>query len=196
MKPYRIILLAFFALVCIWSVIDPLSLRNWFLESSPSLIAVSLIAIFDKKLKFSDLSFTLIVVYFALPFVNAHYGVTHVPFGETVAQWFGSDRNAYDRLVHFASGFLGFVPLRELFVRLTKHRSYWSYIIPFMFVMGLGALYEVGELLAAIANPSAGITFTGAQGDLWDSAKDLACAAVGASLTIIMMSIGTLFQKK
>lgn len=193
MKLYRIVLLALFGVVVAWSVIEPASLRNWFLESSPSLIIVVLIAWFNRRLQFSDTSFTMLIVYFALPLVNAHYGVAQVPLGETLGELVGSERNMYDRLVHAASGLLCFLPLRELFVRRSEHYGLWSFVVPFMFVLGLGALYEIGELLAALANPSAGITFTGAQGDLWDAPKDLAWAAVG---TLIPAGVIFASQKK
>lgn len=184
MKLYRKVIIVLFLGVMLWSIIDPHSIKNWFLESSPSIIAVFLIALFDRKLKLSDLSFTLIVFYFALPFVNAHYGVTNVPFGEDVGRFIGSERNMYDRLVHFASGLLGILPLREIFINITDHKRYFSYVIPFMLVMGLGALYEIGELLAAMTDPAAGITFTGTQGDLWDAPRDLLSAAVGALIAM------------
>ncbi len=196
MKLYRIILLGLFVATVIWSVIEPASIRNWFLESSPSLVIVALIALYNRRLGFSDASFTMLIVYFALPLVNAHYGVTHVPLGETLGKLVGSERNMYDRLVHSASGLLCFLPLQELFIKISKHKGVWSYVVPFMFIIGFGALYEIGELLAALANPSAGITFTGAQGDLWDAAKDLACAAVGALIPAAIIFTSVLFRKK
>jgi uncharacterized membrane protein YjdF len=65
-----------------------------------------------------------------------------------------------------------------------------------MFVMGLGALYEVGELVSALINPKAGITFTGAQGDIWDASKDLGWAAVGALIAIAVVLIILVIQKQ
>jgi putative membrane protein len=196
MKPYRIILLALFVAIGVWSFIGTHSVTNWILESSPSIIFVALIAILDRRLGFSDFSYISLIIYFALPFVNAHYGVAHVPFGETLGHWFGTERNSYDRLVHFAAGLMCFIPLRELFIRITKDTKIWSYTIPFMFVMGLGALYEVGELVSALINPKAGITFTGAQGDIWDASKDLAWGGVGALITIAIVLIVVLAQRK
>jgi len=58
-------------------------------------------------------------------------------------------------------------------------------------VLAFSAIYEIIEwLVAAGVDPSAGLAFLGAQGDVWDAQKDMVVAGIGAfvamSLTVLI----------
>src|SRR5207237_3002728 len=134
----------------------------------------------------SSLSYTLIALYLVLHLIGGHYDYNNVPFGETLARWFGSERNCYARLVHFSFGFLLAYPMRELFHRIAHVRGFWGYFLPLDMTLALSAVYEIIEWsVAALADPSAGATYLGAQGDEWDSQKDMALAGLGALIAML-----------
>ncbi len=190
MTTYQKILLAIFVIILGWSAIHPVSYTEWLLETTPVILAIIAVFIVGRRYKLSNFSYTLLTIYFCLALLPGHYNVSKVPFGETLGQWFGSDRNMYDRLLHFSLGFLCFSTFYEICLQLITKKSLWSYLIPFGAVLSFSAIYEIVEWLAhLLVKPAASITFIGAQGDLWDPAKDMAIAAVGAILVAIILII-------
>ena len=138
MSKYKIILLVIFILALVWSGIrPPASQQYWLLENSPLFLAILVFVLLELyfKLKISNFSYTLIVLYLILPLIASHYGVTGVSFGEILGNWIGSTRNMYDRLTHFAFGFLGFYPVYEFVVSVNKKESLWNYYIPLETIM-------------------------------------------------------------
>jgi hypothetical protein len=110
------------------------------LENILVFIAVPLIVILGRYLKLSETSYTLITIFMILHVIGSHYTYAEVPFGDTLKTWFGEDRNMYDRLVHFSFGLLLAYPVREVFMRLSDAKGFWSYYFPIDLV---GALCEV-----------------------------------------------------
>ncbi len=129
--------------------------------------------------------------------IGSHYTYAEVPFGYTLQDWFGSDRNMYDRVVHFLFGFLFFYPIREVFMRLAKVKGIWAYIIPIDLLGSFSALYEIIEWQAAKnVAPEAGLAFLGSQGDVWDAQKDMGLAILGALLgAVIIFVINWMYKK-
>jgi putative membrane protein len=113
-----------------------------------------------------------------------------VPFGYTLQDWLGSERNMYDRLVHFCFGLLLAYPVREVFMRLSITKGFWSYYFPLELVAAGSAIYEIIEWIAARnVDPAAGIAFLGSQGDIWDAQKDMFLAIVGAFIAMLIIFI-------
>ncbi len=196
MSKYKIILLVIFILALVWSGIrPPASQQYWLLENSPLFLAILVFVLLELyfKLKISNFSYTLIVLYLILPLIASHYGVTGVSFGEILGNWIGSTRNMYDRLTHFAFGFLGFYPVYEFVVSVNKKESLWNYYIPLETIMMFSAIYEIFEWMAAVTvNPVLAASFYGSQGDVFDTQKDMAMAGLGALSALILVF---LFQK-
>ena len=87
--------------------------------------------------------------------------------------WFGFERNHYDRLVHFSFGLLLAFPRRELLLRVAGVRQSWSYLLAVVIVLAMSAFYEVMEgVVAMIVSPELGSAYLGTQGDEWDAQKD------------------------
>jgi putative membrane protein len=190
MTRYHAALLALFAAVWIWAAINPVYPHDWLLENYLVFIFVPVILLSGRYFRLSNLSYTLLTVFMLMHVAGSHYTYAEVPFGFTLQHWFGADRNMYDRLVHFSFGLLLAYPLREVFMRVAKARGVWAYWFPLELALAFSGAYEIIEwLVAAQVEPSAGLAFLGAQGDVWDAQKDMALATIGAALTMSMVAL-------
>jgi putative membrane protein len=173
--------------LAIWVVtaIDPLYPRDWLLENLLVFFCAILLAATYRHFRFSNISYALFAVFLGLHLVGAHYTYAETPFGFWLQDWFGFERNHYDRIVHFAFGLLLAWPLRELLLRRAGTRKAWSGLLALACVMASSAAYEIIEMLAAIVvSPELGAAYLGTQGDEWDAQKDAAMAGAGAVLAM------------
>ena len=185
MTRYHALLLGTFALVWVWAAIEPVYPHDWLLENYLVFIFVPLILFTGRHFRLSDLSYTLITAFLLMHVVGSHYTYAEVPFGYTLQHWFGSERNMYDRLVHFSFGLLLAWPVGEVFLRVSQARGAWAEWLPLPLVLAFSAAYEIIEWWVAIrVDPDAGLAFLGAQGDVWDAQKDMALAFVGAAIAL------------
>ncbi len=197
MKKSYVFLVAAFLAVWIWAAINPVYPKDWFIENLLVFLFVPVILLTGRYFRLSLISYVLLTIFMCLHVIGAHYTYAEVPFGFTLQQWLGSQRNMYDRVVHFGFGFLLAYPMREMFVRLAKVKGFWGYYLPLDLVLSFSALYELMEwVTAVVVDPSAGTAFLGTQGDEWDAQKDMASAGVGALLAmIIIILINARLQK-
>lgn len=190
MTKYRWFLLAAFLLAWVWAAINPLYPHDWLLENYLVFIFVPIILILSRWFRLSNVSYTLITLFMIMHVIGSHYTYAEVPFGDTLKHWIGADRNMYDRLVHFSFGFLLAYPLREVFMRVSHAKGFWSYFWPIDITFAFSAIYEIIEWrTAANVDLSAGLAFLGSQGDIWDAQKDMLCAGVGAIIAMIIVAI-------
>lgn len=174
-----------FVLLWVIASIDPLSRADWFLETIPLVVALPFVYVIDQRFKLSDVSWICLAIFFLMPVISSHYGVTGVPFGYELGELFGTDRHSWDRLIHLSFGLLTVYPMRELFVRVTNRRDFLSYLTPIVLILAFAALYEILEWGAALTvNPELEQTFIGAQGDFWDPTKDMVLAMLGSFLVL------------
>ena len=143
----------------------------------------------------SKISYSLIFVFMCLHEIGAHYTYALVPYdqwldsasGAGVEQLFGWERNQYDRLVHFLYGLLITYPVREIVLRVSRARGFWTYLLPLLMVISTSTIFELLEWLAAIVfGPDLGIAFMATQGDVWDTQKDMAYAVIGATISMLI----------
>lgn len=185
----RILQLMILWLVAIWIVtaIDPLYPRDWLLENLLVFIWSGLLAVSYRWFRFSNLSYGLFTLFLSLHLVGAHYTYAETPFGYWMQDWFGFERNHYDRLVHFSFGLLLALPIREFLSARSGASTGWSYLLAVVCVMAMSAVYEIIEMLAAVVvSPELGAAYLGTQGDEWDAQKDSALASGGAILAIVL----------
>lgn len=104
----------------------------------------------------------------------------------------------YDRLVHFSFGLLMAYPMREVFLRVARTRGVWGYWLPLVRILAFSAIYEIVEwLVAQSVDPSAGLAFLGAQGDIWDSQKDMLVAGIGAAVAMaVVASVHLIYDRE
>lgn len=187
------ILGAVFALIWIALAIDPWYRQDWLLENVLVLLAVPLLARHGPGLKLSDASWVCLFVFFTLHVIGAHYTYSEVPYdqwyewlsGRSFDADFGAGRNHYDRLVHFLYGLLMARPVIELLDARAPPSGLWRWLLPVLFLLSHGALYELIEWVAAeVFGGELGMAYLGTQGDVWDAQKDTALAALGAVLGV------------
>jgi putative membrane protein len=184
----------------LWAIlaIRPLYRHDWILENILVVLFVPVAIFTARYFRLSDFSYTLITVFMILHIIGAHYTYEKVPFGYTISSAFGATRNHYDRIVHFAFGFLLSYPIREMFLRIASVRGFWGYFLPLDLTLSMSAIFESFEwAVAAVVNPTAGLAYLGSQGDIWDAQKDMVLAALGAVITMsVIAAINWYFDKK
>ncbi len=177
--------------VMVASFYDCNMVEDWRLENILVVVLVGLLAATYRKFVFSDLSYLLIFLFLCMHEWGAHHKYADVPLGEWLKPILHTQRNHYDRIVHFAFGLLFAYPVREIAVRVMKIRRPWDIYIPIEFSLAFGAAYEIIEaIVASIVSPEAGDAFLGLQGDQWDTQKDMFDAFAGA---LIAMSVTAFF---
>jgi putative membrane protein len=199
------ILAGLVGLVILRSFIGAHVLLDWFLENAlVVLLGIPLILTY-RRMPLSRVSYTLIFLFVCLHEVGAHWTYAKVPyddwwrslFGVTLNSQLGFTRNNYDRLVHFSYGFLLAYPIREIFLRIASVRGFWGYFLPLDFTMSTSMIYELIEWITAeIVGSNAGNDFLGAQGDIWDSQKDMATASIGALIAMTIIALITWHYKR
>jgi putative membrane protein len=196
MDKYKIFLIVSILGVLVWSRIWTIHPDYWLLENLPVFAAFIVYILLLRYIQLSNFSYTLIAIYLILPLVTSRYGVSSVPIGHTLGEWLGSTRNLYDKLTHFAFGFLWVYPIKEYVQYLNKGKSKWDYYIPLITIIAAGALYEIFEWIAAISvNPVLANQFYGSQGDIFDTQKDMAIATIGALSAIALIYFYEKFRK-
>ena len=197
-RTYLLILGGLFVAWSAFLAIRPYNRSDWALENALVVVAVILIAATYRKAPLSRVSYTLIFLFLCLHEVGAHYTYAVTPYDEWFQRWlgfslnglFGLQRNHFDRLAHFLFGLMLAYPVRELFIRVTDTKGFWSYFLPLVFMIALSAIYELLEWTAALVfGGDLGIAFLGTQGDEWDAHKDMALAILGAALAISLTAL-------
>lgn len=161
--------------------INPYSRDVWLAENLTALIPITALCIlYWRGVRFSNTAYTLMAAYFYLQTLGGYYTFERVPF-EMVTNFFGFERNHYDRLCHFMVGVFAF-PALEYFeeTRSVKGRNL-AIFLAVMAVFGVAAIFELIEwIYAEVSDPAAGAAFLGSQGDIWDAQKDMLADGLGA----------------
>ena len=104
-----------------------------------------------------------------------------MPLGFWVQDALGLARNHYDRLGHFAQGFVPAILAREILLRTSPlRRGRWLFFLVTATCLAISACYEFIEWWAALAGGEAADAFLGTQGDVWDTQWDMFLALIGA----------------
>jgi putative membrane protein len=181
--------LALLAPVLAWSWVDPHDRFTWWLESAPVVIGVPAIFAWQKKFALSTLLLVLVYLHSVILVVGGHYTYALVPLGEWAKAWFGWTRNNYDKLGHFAQGFVPAILARELLVRTSPLKaSRWLRFLVLCVCLALSAFYELIEWFTAMTTGEAAEAFLGTQGDPWDTQTDMLMALVGAGAALLLLS--------
>ena len=186
---WPIVLLISGAAVAVWSAIEPHDRLTWWMEALPALIAGVLLVVTYKRFRFTDIVYGLIFLHAVILLVGAHYTYAQVPAFSWLRDAYDLSRNHYDRVGHFAQGFVPAMVARELLLRTSPlRRGGWLFAIIVMSCLGISAAYELIEWIAAEVSGEAATAFLGTQGDDWDTQKDMALALVGAFTALLALS--------
>jgi putative membrane protein len=180
--------LSFFA-VLIWSGINPKEYPTWVLEVSPGVIGFIVLAATRRSFPLTTLCYSLILVFCWILFVGGHYTYAEVPLFDTIKEVFNQSRNNYDKVGHFAQGFVPAIICREIIIRLNIiNGKLYTHFFTLCFVLALSAFYELIEWWVALLSDDAAASFLGTQGYVWDTQSDMAWALVGAISALILLS--------
>jgi putative membrane protein len=191
-------LLGLFVALWIALAIDPVSREDWFLENILVLVSVPVLVATRDRMRFSNLSYGCLFIFYTLHSIGAHYTYSLVPYdawwqtltGSTLNQMLGWERNHYDRLIHFLYGVLLLPPSAELLGRYAPSRGIWRPLLPILFIVSHSAIFELFEWIAAlIVAPELGNAYLGTQGDPWDAQQDMALGALGAILATMILRL-------
>ncbi|MBC7743166.1 MAG: DUF2238 domain-containing protein [Bdellovibrionaceae bacterium] len=181
---FAVVTVIFFVL----SGVKPFDYLTWVLEVVPAVIGAVVMAYYWKRFRVTDLLFVLICIHCWILFLGGHYTYALTPPGFWVRDLFGLTRNHYDRLGHFAQGFVPAFLAREILLRnnIVK-KGPWLQFIVVSICLGFSAFYELIEFSVAVILKSDSDAFLGTQGDVWDTQKDMLLALIG-SLTALCFS--------
>lgn len=163
------------------SGVGPQDRLTWFLEVLPVMIAAVVLVSSRAKFPLTPLAYRLIFLHAAILMLGGHYTYAEVPVGFWLQNWLDLSRNPYDRLGHFAQGFVPAMLTREILLRTTPLRP--GKMLFFLIVsvsLAISAFYELIEWWVAVASGEAADAFLGTQGDVWDTQWDMFLALIGA----------------
>lgn len=162
---------------------------TWMMAVAPIVIAAPILLATRQRFPLTSLRYLLIFVHAVILIVGGTYTYARVPFGFWLRDTFGFDRNPYDRIGHFAQGFVPALIARELFLRLRIVRTRgWSATLAVSVALAISAIYELIEWGAAVALGQGAEAFLGTQGDEWDTQSDMGMAFVGALVAVLLFA--------
>jgi putative membrane protein len=177
------------ATALIVSGIDPYDRMTWFMEVAPVLVVLPLMFATRSAFPFTTLAYGLICAHGLILIVGGAYTYAHVPAGFWVQEWLGLERNPYDRLGHFAQGFVPAIVAREILIRKFRLAGgKFLFFVTTCICLAISAFYELIEWWTALALGAGADEFLGTQGDPWDTQWDMFMALVGAGASQYLLS--------
>ena len=178
-----------FSIVLVWSGIEPHDQFTWFLEVLPAIVGLGLMVVTFKRFPLTPMLYGFILIHCWILMVGGQYSYAEVPLFDWIRDEFGQDRNNYDKVGHFAQGFVPALLARELFIRfaVVKTRG-WMNLFIVSICLAFSAFYELIEWWVALVIGEDAEAFLGTQGYEWDTQSDMALALVGAISAIVMLS--------
>ncbi|WP_051184728.1 DUF2238 domain-containing protein [Desulfatiglans anilini] len=171
------------------SGIRPFDWGTWILEVLPVLLGGAiLIATYD-SFRLSTFVYRLLTLHALILILGGHYTYARVPLGFWVQDLLELSRNHYDRLGHFAQGFIPAILTREVLLRRSPLRpGKWLFFLTWCVCLAFSAFYELLEWWAALAFGQGAEAFLGTQGDVWDTQWDMFLALLGALAALAGLS--------
>jgi len=178
-----------YAVVLIWSGINPKDQFTWFLEVAPALVGALVLLLTYHSFRLTSLLYILILMHFVVLMVGGHYTYAEVPLFDSIKEIFALERNNYDKVGHFFQGFVPALLAREILLRknVVNGRA-WINLFILSVCLAFSAFYELVEWWVAIATGDNAEAFLGTQGYVWDTQSDMALALVGAITSISVLS--------
>jgi putative membrane protein len=163
------------------SAYHPYDMATWWMEVAPIFVAIPILLATYRRFPLTSLVYTLIFIHACILILGAHYTYARVPLGFWVQDAFGFARNHYDRLGHFAQGFIPAIVAREILLRRTPLRlGGWLFFLVCCVCLAISACYEFIEWWAALLGGAGATEFLGTQGDVWDTQWDMFIALIGS----------------
>lgn len=166
----------------------PKDLFTWFLETVPALIALVVVLVSYRRFRLTTLIYTLLCLHSLILMIGGHYTYAEMPLFSWLRDEFGLARNYYDRVGHFAQGFIPAMVFRELLLRRSVLRQgRLLFVVIVSFSLSVSALYEFFEWWVALAIGENADAFLATQGDVWDTQWDMFLAMCGAVCALLIL---------
>ncbi len=182
-------LLGGFVVVLTWSAVKPFDYYTWFLEVLPAVLAVGILLATYRRFRLTTLAYVLIFFHAVILMVGGHYTYAKMPVFDWIRDHFDLARNYYDRLGHFAQGFVPAIVAREILLRTSPLKpGKWLFAIVTCICLAVSAFYELFEWWVALLSGESAEAFLGTQGDVWDTQWDMFICLCGAILSLLLLS--------
>ena len=186
-EPVLLLLATLLALII--SGVAPHDRFTWILEVMPVLLGLPIIIVTYRSFPLTPLVYRLLAVHALILMIGGHYTYAEVPIGFWVRDWLGLTRNNYDRLGHFAQGFVPAILTREVLLRRSPLvRGKWLVFLVTCVCLAASACYEFIEWWTALATGAASQAFLATQGDPWDTQWDMFTALIGALAAQLLLA--------
>lgn len=173
----------------LWSAIQPKDYLTWMLETAPAVIAFIVLIATRQQFRLTDLAYNLILIHSLILMIGGHYTYAEVPLFDWLKNAFNLDRNNYDKVGHFAQGFIPAIIAREILIRNRVVEGIkWLHFFVISICLAISAFYELIEWCVALLSKEAAEAFLGTQGDVWDTQSDMAFALLGAVLALVLLN--------
>jgi putative membrane protein len=178
-----------FFLVLLWSGINPHDRFTWILEVFPAILGLGILIATYKQFQFTKLVYWLMLVHAIILMIGGRYTYAEVPLFNYLRDTFSLGRNHYDKVGHFAQGFVPAIIAREILIRKSpiKHGR-WLYFMVVCISLALSATYEFVEWWVSEITGTAAEAFLGTQGYVWDTQSDMFMALLGAITALGLLS--------
>jgi len=181
--------LAIFVATLLWSAVAPKEYGTWVLEVLPAVIGFGILAATFQRFPLTPLLYWFILAHCLILMVGGHYTYAEVPLFDRIEEWLGQSRNNYDKLGHFAQGFVPALIAREILIRRNiVNGAAWVQILSVALCLAFSAFYELIEWLVALLSDEAADSFLGTQGYVWDTQSDMAWALFGAISALVLLT--------
>lgn len=162
---------------------------TWILEVFPAIIGFGVLLFTYSNFKFTPLVYVLILIHSSILFIGGHYTYAEVPLFDWIKDTFHQDRNNFDKVGHFAQGFIPAIIVREIYIRknIIQNKNW----LPFLTVctcITISVLYEFIEWFVAEISGQSAESFLGTQGYVWDTQSDMLYATAGSILSMVLLS--------
>lgn len=182
-------LLGLTAAALIASGIGPTDRLTWFLEVFPVLLGAPLLIATYRPFPMTALLYRLLFLHALILILGAHYTYAQVPLGFWLQDLLEFSRNPYDRIGHFAQGFVPAILAREILLRRSPLvPGKWLFVLVVSVCLAFSAFYELIEWWAALIGGGAAEDFLGTQGDVWDTQWDMFLALIGAITAQLLLA--------
>ena len=176
------------------SGVHPHERSTWWMEVAPIFIVAPILALTARRFPLTSMLYVLIACHAVILLVGGAYTYARVPLGFWAQDAFHLSRNPYDKLGHFAQGFVPALAAREVFIRQgIVRKGVWTSLLAISIALSVSLIYELIEWGAAVAMGQGADAFLGTQGDPWDTQSDMGMAFIGA---VVAMAICVRWQDR
>jgi len=155
---------------------------------APALAGIAVLSATYRRFKFTTLVYVLIWFHAVILAIGGHYTYAEVPLFNWLRDTLNLSRNHYDRVGHFAQGFVPAILAREILLRKSPLKvGKWLFFLVVCVCLAFSAFYEFIEWWVAVATGTASTAFLGTQGDVWDTQWDMFLAMCGAIISQLIL---------